>query len=116
MIPSKGTRSYYETVADRDPEVRSYYRLFEAPGLGHCWSPAGLYPSTIFDDLVNWVEEGQVPRSLPASFTDARNVRYNRMICPYPERAIYDGTGDPTLRSSYSCSADGLAFHSNVRL
>ncbi|KAL4768872.1 Tannase/feruloyl esterase [Aspergillus nidulans var. acristatus] len=116
MIPSKGTRSYYEAVAQRDPEVRNYYRLFEAPGLGHCWSPSGLYPSTIFDHMVDWVEKGQVPGSLPASFTDARNVRHNRMICPYPERAIYDGNGDPTLSSSYSCSADGLAFHSNVRL
>ncbi|KAL4922729.1 Tannase/feruloyl esterase [Aspergillus aurantiobrunneus] len=116
MIPSRGTRYYYETVARRDPYVRNYYRLFEAPGLGHCWSPSGLYPSTIFDDMVAWVEKGRVPRSLPVSFTDEENIRHDRILCPYPERAVYNRWGDPTSRSSYFCSAGGFGLRSNVRL
>ncbi|KAL4929476.1 Tannase/feruloyl esterase [Aspergillus undulatus] len=114
MVPSRGTRRYYESTARRDPFVRNYYRLFEAPGLGHCWSPTGLYPSTIFDDLVAWVEEGRTPHSLPVSFIDEDNVRHERILCPYPERAVYDGRGDPTARSSYYCSADGIDLESNV--
>ncbi|KAL4871605.1 hypothetical protein BDV12DRAFT_206294 [Aspergillus spectabilis] len=115
MIPSRGTRRYYEAVAKVDPYVRDYYLLFEAPGLGHCWSPSGLYPSTIFDDMVAWVEEGRAPHSLPASFTDENGRKQDRILCPYPERAVYDGSGDSTLRNSYFCAAAGPGFCSNVR-
>ncbi|RDW93545.1 Carboxylic ester hydrolase [Aspergillus mulundensis] len=103
MIPSTNTRRYYEAVTEMDPTVQSYYRVFEAPGLGHCWSQSGLYPSTIFDDLVAWVEKGQAPPSLLASFTDATGVKHDRVICPYPERAIYNGHGFP-------CSLDRLVL------
>jgi hypothetical protein len=68
MVPSRGTRRYYEAVEERDLRVRDYYRHFKAPGLGHCWSPSGLYPFTIFDDMVAWIERGSVPRYLLASF------------------------------------------------
>ncbi|KAL4911283.1 hypothetical protein BDW74DRAFT_184687 [Aspergillus multicolor] len=90
MIPSTNTRRYYEAVTEIDPSVRNYYRVFEAPGLGHCWSPLGLYPSTIFDGLVAWVEEGQALPSLLATYTDAVGVKHDRVICPYPGRAIYN--------------------------
>ncbi|KAL4881254.1 Tannase/feruloyl esterase [Aspergillus karnatakaensis] len=106
MVPSRGTRRYYEAVADIDPEVGDYYRLFEAPGLGHCWTSSGLYPSTIFDDMVAWVEQEREPNSLPVSFTDGQGIRQDRVLCPYPERAVYDGNGDTASSSSYFCSAD----------
>ncbi|KAL4950472.1 Tannase/feruloyl esterase [Aspergillus filifer] len=116
LVPSRNTRRYYEDVASRDPSVREYYRLFEAPGLGHCWSPGGLYPSTIFDDLVAWVEEGRTPQTLPVSFIDDNNIRHDRILCPYPERAVYDGHGDPTARGSYHCSTDGTTSQSSVKI
>ncbi|KAL4779613.1 tannase and feruloyl esterase-domain-containing protein [Aspergillus varians] len=105
-----------EAVAMRDPHVRSFYRLFEAPGLGHCWSPSGLYPSTIFDDMVAWVEKGRVPRSLPASFADKDGAKNERILCPYPEKAVYNRHGDTKSRGSSFCSAAGLGFSSNVQL
>ncbi|KAL2826815.1 tannase and feruloyl esterase-domain-containing protein [Aspergillus cavernicola] len=88
MIPSGGTLRYHEAVARKDPDVRSFYRLFEAPGLGHCWSPSGLYPSTI-------------------------GVKQDRILCPYPQRAVYDGHGESSSMDSYFCSAEDLAFHRN---
>ncbi|KAL5339315.1 Tannase/feruloyl esterase [Aspergillus crustosus] len=115
MIPSRGTRRYYESVAAIDPSVRRYYRLFEAPGLGHCWSSSGLYPSTIFDDMVDWVERGQAPDYLPASFTDEDGVEQSRILCPYPERAVYNKSGDSTSRSSYFCNAEEPDFRSIIR-
>ncbi|KAI9375706.1 Tannase/feruloyl esterase [Aspergillus egyptiacus] len=117
MIPSRGTRRYYESVARVDPHVRSYYRLFEAPGLGHCrFGSSGLYPATIFDDLVAWVEEGEVPRSLPASFTDENGTKQERILCPYPQFASHDIGADPSEADSYFCSRIYPGFHSNVVL
>ncbi|KAL3461488.1 Tannase/feruloyl esterase [Aspergillus heterothallicus] len=108
MVPSRGTRRYYEAVAGIDPRVRNYYRHFEAPGLGHCWSPSGLYPSTIFDDMVAWVEQGREPSYLPASFLDENGTEHEGILCPYPERAVYNRVGDPLSRKSYFCAAETL--------
>ncbi|KAE8370392.1 Tannase/feruloyl esterase [Aspergillus caelatus] len=105
IIPYKSTRQYYQAVASIDPDVRQFFRLFEAPGMGHCWSMSGLYPSTIFDAMVSWVEEGVVPENLPAVFSDRDGVNYERIICPYPEQAVYNGHGDPTMKSSFYCLA-----------
>jgi feruloyl esterase len=108
MVPSRGTRRYYEAVEERDPRVRDYYRHFEAPGLGHCWSPSGLYPFTIFDDMVAWVERGSAPRYLLASFIDENGTEHEGIVCPYSERALYNGYGDPLSRNSYFCAAGTL--------
>jgi hypothetical protein len=50
-MPSKNTRIYYENVMAVDKSVHDYYRYFEAPGVGHCWTGAGLYPQGLFDSL-----------------------------------------------------------------
>jgi feruloyl esterase len=88
-----------------DPSVHSYFRHFEAPGVGHCYSASGLYPSSIFDNLVNWVEKGQVPDKLEfavSALTGPRNAR--RILCPYPQRARFNGSGDPWVASNFHCA------------
>ena len=97
-------RLYYDAVTTLDPDVQSFYRLFESPGLGHCFGGSGPYPNTIFDSLVAWVEEGTAPDNLTASFIDLEGTRRQRILCPYPERAHYDGTGDPMVVDSFYCS------------
>jgi predicted peptidase len=51
VIPSKNSRIYYEAVAAVDKSVNDYFRYYEAPGVGHCWSGTGLYPASMFDSL-----------------------------------------------------------------
>jgi Tannase and feruloyl esterase len=88
-----------------DSLVHNYFRHFEAPGVGHCYSASGLYPSTIFDSLVNWVEKGQVPDRLEfpvSALTGPRNGK--RILCPYPQRARYNGSGDAWAVSSFHCA------------
>jgi hypothetical protein len=104
IIPPSGMRLYYDAVTTLDPDVRRFYRLFESPGMGHCFGGSGPYSNTIFDSLVAWVETGMAPDNLTASFTDIGCKRNQRILCPYPERAHYDGTGDPTAIGSFYCS------------
>jgi hypothetical protein len=87
-----------------DPDVHSYYRLFESPGLAHCFGGVGGYPATLFDGLVRWVELGTAPANLTVRFTDKDDVNNHRILCPYPQIARYNGTGDPTLTDSFHCS------------
>ena len=82
--------------------VQQFYRLFRAPGVAHCAGGAGPQPQGLFDALVDWVENGNAPRQIPAS-----NTSSSRPLCPYPRMAIYDSKcGDPTNTSCYHCGGN----------
>jgi hypothetical protein len=83
-----------------DPSVHNYYRHFEAPGVGHCFTGKGLYPAGIFDSMVRWVEAGEVPDSLKVDVSYGKQ----RILCPYPKRAHYKGTGDAYAVDSFYCA------------
>ncbi|CAG9947270.1 unnamed protein product, partial [Clonostachys rosea f. rosea IK726] len=65
VIPPGGTRDYYEAVGMITPDVHDFYRLFEAPGLGHCFGGASGPPTTLFEQLRGWVENGTAPEKTP---------------------------------------------------
>lgn len=97
---------YYDSVSERmGPSTMDFYRLFMVPGMFHC--SGGVGPST-FDamtPLVEWVERGTPPQSIPAArIVDSKTVR-TRPLCPYPQVAKYKGTGSIDEAASFSCAA-----------
>ncbi|KAK0111550.1 hypothetical protein ONS95_001902 [Cadophora gregata] len=104
ILPARGGMRYYDDVARVSPDVHDHYRVFQVPGMAHCWEGDGGQPLTVFDALRDWVENGTVPDTLPISFTDKKGTKNDRIICPYPQRVIYDGRGSPTSFESFSCS------------
>ncbi|KAK7715480.1 hypothetical protein SLS57_006867 [Botryosphaeria dothidea] len=105
IIPAGGTRQYFDAIAANDPSVHDYYRVFEAPGLAHCFGGNGVYPAGAFDSLVDWVENGKVPDVLQAaSPANQDGARKNRILCPYPQRAHYKGSGDENSADSFYCA------------
>jgi hypothetical protein len=113
LIMPQGVLHYYRQMARRyggpkDADFRGvqhFYRLFRAPGVAHCAGGAGPQPQNLFGILVNWVENGVAPDSVPAQIT-AGGVTRSRPLCPYPQTAIYDGSGDPNLASSFRCGGN----------
>jgi hypothetical protein len=103
LIPINGTLSYYDAVTAHIPDVHDHYRMFEAPGVGHCSGGPGGSPHTTFDALRAWVENGTVPETLPVQFADLNGTTNNRFLCPYPKKVRYDGKGDTTVDGSYNC-------------
>jgi hypothetical protein len=93
----------YDAVTALDSNVHDFYRYFPAPGIQHCANGNGGQPTTIFDALVAWVENGTAPENLPVKHAD-NGTTFNQILCPYPLKVIYDGAGDPTMETSYSCS------------
>ncbi|KAK1138414.1 hypothetical protein N8T08_002631 [Aspergillus melleus] len=75
VIPPNGSIAYYQQVLELDPSADEFYRLFEAPGVGHCQGGSGPYPSETFKELIAWVEEGVVPETLNASSADGTLLR-----------------------------------------
>ncbi|KAF2418256.1 tannase and feruloyl esterase [Tothia fuscella] len=103
IIPSRNTRFYWNAVAERDQNLHDYYRLFEAPGVGHCYTGTGLYPQGIFKSLVDWVENGKAPDVLDVDMSSTFGPKKTRILCPHPQKARYKG-GSPDVKSSYTCA------------
>jgi hypothetical protein len=76
-------------------------RLFMVPGMSHC----GGGPATDqFDSLTvleKWVEQGQAPQTITA--TGASFPGRTRPLCPYPQYAAYNGSGNPEDAKNFTC-------------
>src|SRR5207253_7962050 len=75
------------------------YRLFMAPGMGHCGGGPGPNEWDKLPPLVNWVEKGHAPDYIVAvhrsnargAATASSAVDNERKLCPYPEKEAYVG-------------------------
>jgi hypothetical protein len=95
---------YYSKVLDfygGDANVSPWFRFFLAPGVGHCGGGAGPQPQNLFNTLVAWAEGAAAPDSILSS-----GGGRTRPLCPFPQTAIYDGTGNPNLASSFACGGN----------
>ncbi|KAH6968153.1 Tannase/feruloyl esterase [Fusarium avenaceum] len=94
VIPVKGTERYYDAVLEITPNAGEFYRMFEVPGLLHCYGGNGGQPSNTFDALRAWVENGTVPESLPHLYTPVEGgAEFERLLCPYPQKAVLKSCG-----------------------
>lgn len=87
---------YYERVVDAtfDGDVErasDQLRLFMVPGMGHCAGGPGLDAWDRLAPLVEWVENGNAPDEIIAEHHTDGEVDNQRVICPYPQNAVYVG-------------------------
>ena len=104
-IPYQGTIDYYDRLVSFDATAAEYYRLFLAPGVGHCSAGTGWYPGAAFEALVSWVEDGVAPETLHARSIGADGSDRVREVnlCRYPAALTYVD-GEPALESSFICN------------
>jgi feruloyl esterase len=102
-ITPENTVHYYETVLEEmGPVQDDWMRLFLVPSMGHCGGGPG--PNT-FDSIAtmeSWREEGLAPAQILGSNPQ---TGLTRPLCPYPQYARYDGSGNLADASNWSCSA-----------
>jgi hypothetical protein len=67
--------------------VDNFYRHFEVPGLGHCFGGYSGSPTTLFNLLRAWVENGAAPESASVEVTGLDGEVQQRSLCPYPQTA-----------------------------
>jgi feruloyl esterase len=104
-VPPRNSVDYYERVLARDGLARTqaYYRLFMVPGMGHCGGGPGTASFDMLAGLVNWVERGQAPDTIPAAHLEAGRAVRSRPLCPYPQRAVWNGSGRTDERTNFTC-------------
>jgi feruloyl esterase len=125
LIPAQNGIDYFETVAaaqkGRD-KADTFFRAFLVPGLYHCnggpgpiaFGTAGAPPASqndadhnILRALQRWVEDGKAPDKVIATkYVDndaKKGVALQRPLCPYPQVAMYNGSGDMNDAANFSC-------------
>ena len=116
FIYPRGVINYYRTMAlrygDGDApdfkKLQRFYRLFRAPGVGHCGiGSTGPVPVDPFGALVKWVEHGVAPDSLLAAGGSAAPASgRTRPLCAYPQTAIYNGRGSTDDAANFHCGGN----------
>lgn len=102
LVPPEGTLDYWQRVADLaggEKEMDEFYRVFMAPGLGHCGGGPG--PSIPLDSvapLVEWVENGKAPETILFSGNGQ-----SRNICKFPKELKHKGRGNVSDAASWEC-------------
>ena len=106
-VPPKVAINYYNAVVKKlgAKRVAESMRFFMVPGMGHGPGTNGA-ENFNFDALSlieQWKEHGTAPDQLIVDhFKDGKKVG-TRLVCQYPQVAIYKGTGDAESSASYSC-------------
>lgn len=95
---------YYDSVERQDPALRDYFRMFLMPGVGHCKGGPGPDFVDWISAIERWVEGDEPPERLVAAKIDEF---MQRPLCPYPQIARYDGSGEPNVHQSFNCVAPG---------
>ncbi len=98
--------NYYRSVARAmggASRIASDYRLFMIPGMGHCVGGDGTDQFDTVTALEQWVEHGRAPNRIIASRLRGGRVDRTRPLCPYPEVAVYEGSGSTNVAANFAC-------------
>lgn len=94
---------YYEQVRKTVPQTADFMRLFLVPGMFHCLGGIGVDRIDALTPLINWVEGGKAPASIPGARMEGGKVTRTRPLCPYPQTARYGGTGSLDDAKNFAC-------------
>ena len=108
QISPLNSTQYYSRVVETlggASKVDGSYRLFMAPGMAHCGGGEGPNTFDMVSALEQWVEHGRAPDQIVASHSTKGAVDRTRPLCPYPQVAVYKGTGSTDEAANFTCKA-----------
>jgi feruloyl esterase len=97
---------YYESVLHKlggHAKVDDSYRLFMAPGMAHCGGGQGPNTFDMLAALEQWVEQKKAPGRVRASLALPDGKSRTRPLCPYPQVAVYTGSGSTDDEANFVC-------------
>jgi feruloyl esterase len=118
VIDAMGRGRGDDAGQEKADKISDFARLFMVPAMHHCGNGPG--PNSFgganqgfppqFDrqhDIVialdRWVEQGIAPEKIIASHLTNGVVDRALPLCPYPQVAVYNGSGDVKVIESYHC-------------
>jgi feruloyl esterase len=128
LVPPGQSVAFFDRHAEQmggTAKLADSARLFLVPGMMHCGGGTGpdAFNSTLgipprppcedpqhdlFSALITWADGGDAPdRVVATRFSGGEDGRIGmqRPLCPYPQRAVYRGTGSTAAANSFRCDA-----------
>lgn len=109
---------YYDRVVSTIGDAQligQSYRLFMVPGMGHCGGGEGTDNFDKVGTLEQWVKTGKAPDQIIASRVEAGKAVRTRPLCPYPQTAVYNGTGSIDDAAGFTCKAVTITIRAERR-
>jgi len=105
ISPASSTQYYTRVLGALGgaSKVHGSYRLFMAPGMGHCSGGAGPNTFDMVAALEQWVEHKKAPDQIVASHSTGGVIDRTRPLCPFPQVAVYKGTGSTDDAANFAC-------------
>lgn len=133
LTPLEGISYYGKAIQAMGGIARTqdFFRLFLVPGMLHCGKGPGANSfgqsrqsaPALKDDAAHdtgraleaWVENGREPNRIVAAkyINDdpASGVAFTRPLCPYPQIAVYSGSGDTSEALNFACIKGAVPKH-----
>jgi feruloyl esterase len=106
QISAQNSINYRDSVVARmggAQQTDDFYHLFMVPGMRHCGGGAGTTTFDMIAAMEQWVERGVAPARIEASRVTNGSVDRTRPLCPYPQSAVYSGSGSTDTSANFSC-------------
>jgi feruloyl esterase len=106
LIAPENSINYFMSVEKASggaAAVQDSIRLFMVPGMGHCVGGDGPSNFDKLGPLEQWVEKRTAPGRLVATHLAGGSVDRSRPLCPYPQTAVYSGTGSTNDAANFVC-------------
>jgi feruloyl esterase len=111
LITANNATDYYKKVVQKSggqAAADEFVEYYTAPGVQHCSGGTGADQVDLVGPMFQWLEKGIKPsttkivakQSTPASGATA----FTRPLCQYPAYPKYNGTGDPNVEASFTCT------------
>ena len=111
ILPAEDVLHYYDEVVKTSgglEKTKEFFRLFMAPGMGHCNGGPGPNVFDTLGSLEEWVERGVAPDRILASHVTSGVTDRTRPLCAYPLVARWKGTGSTDDAANFRCATETL--------
>lgn len=109
IISQRVTTAYYQQLVQKaggQAAADTFVEYFPAPGVNHCSGGAGADSVNLLPALEDWVEgRGPPSRANLVATRRAGPGALSRPLCKYPLYPRYNGTGEVSQASSFTCVA-----------
>ena len=104
LQPMVGVNYYEQAMIKNGPDTPDFFRLFMIPGMSHCGGGVCPNQHDPMTPIINWVEKGKTPETMPAKQVVNNEVVRTRPLCPYPKVARYNGQGSIDDAANFICA------------
>jgi feruloyl esterase len=105
QVPALSSVNYFTRVIDAvgGGAVGKSIQLYMVPGMNHCQGGVGTDTFDKIAAIEQWMVQGRAPAQIVASHATDGKIDRTRPLCPYPQVAVYKGSGSTDEASSFSC-------------